>query len=108
MYQFAKHGEYFDEVSSQRKALYDFAEQSLDKPSVVYIRGFIGQRLVMSEDDAIRNRPSLDGKILYAHDMGEEKNRELQNYFPERNHYIGIFDRKAKVGTLKPMKAGSR
>ena len=68
---------------SAQKALYDYAEQSLDQPSIVYIRGFIGQRLVMSQDDAVRNRPSLDGKILYAKDMGPQKNQELQDYFPE-------------------------
>jgi len=99
VYQFSKHAEYFDEASSQRKALYDLADKTIDKPSIVFIRGFLGQRLVMSEDDAVRNTPSLSGKILYAHDMGE-KNQLLQNYYPDRDYYLGEFDRSAKQAKL--------
>ncbi len=104
-YQFTKHGTYFEEASRQRKALYKLAEDTLDKPSIVFIRGFLGQRLVMSQDDAIRNKPSLNEKVLYARDMGTEKNRALQDYYPEREHYIGYFDRSTKAAKLEPIGA---
>jgi len=102
-YQFYKHGTFFDEASSQRKALYDYAEETIDQPSVVFIRGFLGQALVMSQDDAVRNSPSLDAKILYARDKGGDQNQPLIDYYPNRDHYIGWFDREAKVARLEKL-----
>ncbi|MBN1689184.1 MAG: glycosyltransferase family 39 protein [Candidatus Omnitrophica bacterium] len=98
-YLYAKQGEYYEEASRQRKALYDFAEERIQNPAIVFIRGFLGQRLVMSQDDAIRNRPALDGKILYAKDKAEE-NQRLRDYYPEREHYLGYFDRDEKKAKL--------
>lgn len=72
-YQFGKHARFFEIATSQRKALYDLAEKTLPKPSIVFIRGFLGDQLVMSEEDSARNSPRLDGKILYARDLGEKK-----------------------------------
>lgn len=99
-YQVLKQARYLDEVSSQRKALYDFAEETLKKPSIVFIRGFIGQTLVMSEDDAVRNSPRLDSRILYAHDL-KESNQKLRKYFPDREFYLGIYDRKKLEAKLE-------
>ncbi len=100
---FDKHGRYFEVASWERKALYALAEEQLQKPAIVFIRGmFIGQTLVMSQDDAIRNDPLLRGKVVYARDMGE-KNQELRAYFPHREFYIGYFDRELRKAFLEKM-----
>lgn len=97
-----KQAVYYEKVSTQRKALYDYAEKTLDKPSIVFIQGFLGQELVMSQEDAIRNAPSLNARVLYAKDMGE-KNAALRPYFPDRAFYRGWFDRDRKEGRLEPL-----
>jgi hypothetical protein len=95
-----KQGAFCEEASRQRKALFDLAEHSLQKPSIVFIRGFLGSKLVLSEDDAVRNSPFLDGKILYAHDLGE-KNEELRARYPERDCYHGSYDREKNEPLLE-------
>lgn len=99
-YQFKKHGEYFHLASSQRRALYDMAEQKIEVPAVVFIHGFLGDHLVLGEEDAVRNHPSLNQMILYAHDLGE-RNKELMAYYPDRVFYRGSFDRERKEPRLE-------
>jgi len=99
-YFFYKHGEFFEEVSRQRKALYVLADETIQKPAIVFIRGFLGDRHVMAEEDAVRNDPSLDSLILYAHDLGD-KNKSLQSYYPEREIYRGSYDRELKQARLQ-------
>jgi hypothetical protein len=103
-YLFWKQGAFVEEASRQRKALYDLAAQSLQKPSIVFIHGFLGSKLVLSEDDAVRNSPFLDEKILYAHDLGE-KNRELSLRYPDRDCYRGSYDRERKRPLLERLSA---
>lgn len=91
---------YFERVSRERKALYLLAEQTIGKPSLVFIRGFLGDTLVMSQEDAVRNNPQLNSKILYAHDLGQ-KNSVLKRYYPDRDCYLGIYDRKHKLPKLE-------
>ncbi len=100
VYLFQKQAVFFERVSQQRKALYELADKSIAKPSIVFVRGFLGDALVMSQEDAVRNSPSLDGKILYALDLGE-KNRMLKTYYPDRDFYIGTYDRKLKLPKLE-------
>ncbi len=49
----------------------------------------------MGEEDAVRNSPSLDTPILYAHDLGS-KNQELEKFFPQYTFYRGSYDREKK------------
>lgn len=88
---FAQQAEYVEESSRQRKALYDLADQTIKKPAIVFIHGFIGSRLVFAEEDAIRNSPFLDAQILYAHDLGN-RNKELMVAYPGRGYYRGTYD----------------
>ena len=88
-----------EESSRQRRALYDLAEQTILKPAIVFIHGFLGDRLVLAEDDAVRNSPFLDGRILYAHDLGG-KNALLMKHYPDRVYYRGGFDRNRKRAFL--------
>ena len=89
---FAQQAEYVEESSRQRKALYDLAERTLPKPAIVFIHGFLGSRLIFGEEDAVRNSPFLDGRILYAHDLGE-RNKDLMVAYPDRVCYRGTYDR---------------
>ncbi len=90
---FIKHAEFTGEASRQRRALYDLAERTVEQPAIVFIHGFLGDKLVMAEEDAVRNSPFLDGRILYAHDLGD-RNRELMAAYPGRTFYRGTYDRK--------------
>lgn len=99
-YQFFKHGTFHREASAQRKALYVLAEKTLQNPSIVFIHGFLGDKLVLAEEDAVRNSPWLDGKILYAHDLGE-KNDRLRRAYPDREYYRGTYDRVQKQPHLE-------
>lgn len=99
-YQFAQQSEYFRRVSKERKSLYELAEQTIHEPAIVFIKGFLGDTLVMAEEDAIRNNPRLDALILYAHDRGEQ-NKELANFYPHRIYYFGRFDRHLKQPYLE-------
>ncbi len=103
-YSLQKNARYHEVVSSERKALYDTAEQNVKRPAIVFIIGFLGDRLVMSEEDAVRNPPNLDASILYAHDLGE-KNKLLMNYYPERSYYRGFYDRSKKEARLEEIYA---
>jgi len=101
-YQFYEQGSFYEVASAQRKALYVLAEQTINKPSIVFIKGFLGDKLVMSQDDAIRNSPRLDGIILYARDI-PEKNQLLREFYPDREYYLGYFDRTSKEAKLEKM-----
>jgi hypothetical protein len=99
---FAKHAEFTEESSRQRRALYDFAENTAKGQAIIFIHGFLGDRLVMAEEDAVRNSPFLDGRILYVHDL-VERNKELMAAYPGREYYRGTYDRDKKVPRLDTM-----
>lgn len=99
---FARHAKSTEEASRQRRALYDLAEQTVSRPAIIFIHGFLGNRLVMAEEDAVRNSPFLDTKILYAHDLGD-RNKELMTAYPGREYYRGTFDQKRNLAVLERM-----
>ena len=101
IYLLIKHGVFYNLVSRQRKHLYMLAEQTVKRPAIIFIKSFLGDALVMAEEDAVRNRPNLDTDILYAHDLGE-KNRELKAYYPGWHYYRGYYDRISKTARLNP------
>lgn len=87
----ARHASETSIASRERRALYDLAGRAIAKPSVVFIRGNLGRELILSEDDAVRNSPFLDGRILYAHDRGEQ-NTDLMAMYPDRQFFRGTYD----------------
>lgn len=97
-----KQAVYYEEVTRQRKDLYELAESSLRDPAIVFIKGFIGDKLVMAEEDAVRNSPYLDTRILYAHDLGV-RNPELMALYPERKYYRGSYDRARKTALIEKL-----
>jgi len=96
-----KHAEFTGEASRQRRALYDLAETTIQGPTIVFIHGFLGDRLVLAEEDAVRNSPFLDSRILYAHDLGD-RNNELMAVYPGRSYYRGTYDRQRMTAVLIP------
>ncbi|OQA51723.1 MAG: hypothetical protein BWY44_00904 [Candidatus Omnitrophica bacterium ADurb.Bin292] len=54
----------------------------------------------MAEEDAVRNSPFLDGRILYAHDLGE-RNKELMVAWPNHEYYRGTYDGNRKTPRLE-------
>jgi len=101
-YLIAKHGVFYETVSAQRKSLYELAEKTVRKPAVVHIKGFLGDKLVMSQEDAVRNHPDLNTPIIYAHDLGDE-NVKLQSSYPDRTFYRGYYDRTEKQPRIVPL-----
>jgi len=99
---FYKQGTFLEIQSRERKALYVLAEQTLKEPAIVFIHGFLGDLMVIAEEDAVRNSPRLDGRILYAHDLAA-RNSELMQLYPERRYYRGTFDRKLKQAILESL-----
>jgi hypothetical protein len=97
---FAHQAGYVEESSRQRRALYDLAEKTAKGQAIVFIHGFLGSRLVLAEEDAVRNSPFLDGRILYAHDLGD-RNKELMISYPGREYYRGTYDRERLVPRLE-------
>lgn len=97
---FARQAEYVEESSRQRQALYDLAEQTIKGQAIVFIHGFLGNRLVIAEEDATRNSPFLDGRILYVHDLGD-RNKELMAVYPEHEYFRGTFDGDKKMPLLE-------
>lgn len=100
---FVKHADFTEEASRQRRALYDLAERTIEGRAIVFIKGFLGSRLVMAEEDAVRNSPFLDGRILYAHDLGE-RNQELMSAWPGREYYRGTYDLALQKPVLENLK----
>jgi hypothetical protein len=103
-YLFHKQAVFYERATRERRDLYQLAGSTLTAPSIVFIKGFLGDSLVLSEDDAVRNSPFLDGRILYAHDLGE-RNKTLIAAYPGRRYYRGSYDRKAKKAVLEMMGA---
>ncbi len=99
-FQFRTQTAFFYQNTAERKALYQLADASLLDPSIVFIKGPLGSEWPLSEDDAVRNRPALDSKVLYAHDKGEDNSRLIASY-PNRKAYRGWFDRTTKSARLE-------
>lgn len=99
---FIRHGTFYETAYAQRRELYDLAEKTIAGPSIIFIRGFLGDQLVLAQEDAVRNDPGLQGRILYAHDLGE-KNRLLMNAYPDRRYYRGSYDRTLKKAVLEKL-----
>ncbi len=100
---FVKQADYVEESSRQRRALYDLAERTINKPAIVFLHGHLGNRLIIAEEDAVRNSPFLDGRILYAHDLGA-RNKELMAAYPGRDFYRGTYDRSKNRAVLEELR----
>ena len=87
-----RHFTFYHQITGERRALYDAAEKNSKLPALVFLKGFLGDSLVMAPDDSIRNSPFLDAPVVYAHDRGND-NTKLIPFFPNRHYYTGFYDR---------------
>ena len=101
-YLFYKQSEFFEAVSSQRKSLYELAEKTIENKAIVFIHGHLGKQLILTQEDAVRNHPLLNTKILYAHDL-EARNMELMALYPEREYYRGSYNGEARRPVLQKL-----
>ncbi|OGW83170.1 MAG: hypothetical protein A2Z83_05960 [Omnitrophica bacterium GWA2_52_8] len=95
------HGAKVRTLTQERKAVYQKAVSGAAKPAVILMRGYFGDRLVMSQEDAVRNDPDLSGPVLYAHDRGDQ-NRSLCAQYPDRFFYMATYDRTINQPQLEP------
>lgn len=98
----AKHLEMTYEFTKERKSGYELVNTKAKKPALVFIRGFLGNRLVMPEEDAIRNDPFFQSDVIYATDRGAE-NEKLVSYFKDRHFYLLSYNRKENLPVLEPL-----
>jgi hypothetical protein len=101
-YQITTQSKYYKIVSRERNALYALAKKDIHQKAIVFIKGFLGDTLVIGEEDAVRNSPQLDAEILYAHDRGDE-NPKLMQYYPEHQYFRGFYDHNKKAAVLEPL-----
>ncbi len=90
----------FREISLERAATYRSIESQLKKPALVFLIGFLGDKLVMASEDTVRNDPFFQDSIVYAHDLGE-RNAELTKYFLNHYFYIAFYDRTRHVPQIQ-------
>ena len=95
-----KHMIHYEKVSWQRQDIYRTAEAETKKPSLVFLKGFFGDELVMSQHDSVRNHPLLNTPVIYAHDKAKD-NKNLIRVFPDRTPYHATYDRSKKKTVLK-------
>lgn len=100
---FYQQGTYLEKCSRERKALYTLVDTTVTGPAIIFVHGFLGDSMVIAEEDAVRNHPLLNTPILYAHDLGD-KNPLLMQAFPKRAYYRGTYDRSHKRAVLEEMK----
>ncbi len=96
--------DFFRKVTWERRQVYAAAETELQKPAVVFINGFIGDTLVMAQEDTSRNSPFLNTPVVYAQDRGE-KNKLLLPFFPERHFYKATYDRNTRQPRFETLTA---
>ena len=87
-------------MSQERRATFASAETDLQYPALVFIKGFLGDKLVMSQEDAIRNSPFFNTRVVYAQDFGE-KNKNFNIYFPNHFKYLGTYNIQLKRPEFK-------
>lgn len=88
-----RHGIYFRKATEERKAVYVKVSETVQKPALVFLQGFLGDTLVLAPDDTVRNEPFLDSPLVYAHDRGPE-NSQLFPYFKSHFRYRAFYNRK--------------
>lgn len=77
-------------------------EAELDKPALVFVEGGYENRWTYMKA-FVHNSPTWDDHVLYPTDLGDEKNKELMTYFPDRLYFRFQFQENGS-GKLIPLK----
>lgn len=97
-----RHGLFFKQASEERKAVYVKVSETVQKPALVFLSGFLGDTLVLAPDDTVRNEPFLNRSIIYAHDRGPDNSR-LFPHFEHSSYYRAFYDRKNHQAIVEPL-----
>jgi 4-amino-4-deoxy-L-arabinose transferase-like glycosyltransferase len=74
---------------------------NLNKPALVFVKA--GQKNRWTYMRAfVHNSPTWDDRVLYPNDLGDDKNKELMSYYPDRL-YFRFQQRKDRSGELIPL-----
>lgn len=95
---------YYRQVSLERSSLYHLVEKQTEKPALVFLKGFLGNQLVLAPEDTVRNDPFFRRPVVFAKDLGPE-NAKLLSYFPQFHYYRAYYDRNLDQPFLEPLDA---
>jgi hypothetical protein len=98
---FPKHTIEEHRVIEERMDLYKLVKQEGIRNAIVVLSNGTGVLRPMPIGDLIRNGTDLSGNILFARDLGDEKNMELKKYFPDKGIYRYIRDKNEVRGILE-------
>ena len=91
-----------EKISSERAATYRLAEQISKKPALVFLKGFLGNELILAPEDTARNDPFFRDSVIYATDQ-DARNKELIRFYPNHHVYLAYYDRGHRLPILKPI-----
>jgi hypothetical protein len=87
------------------RAPYDLVESARLDRAVVFVRSRGALEIAPGSWIYYPEMPSpaLDDPVLYVRDLGEERNRELMRFLPDRSpHWMGIRDGQLVLVPLRP------
>lgn len=95
----------YTQISKERKSFFEAAESQTQKPALIFVSGFFGDKLVMSSEDMLRNGPGWNDPVIFALDLGKEENQKIIELFPDRTIYAGSYDRTVRMPVLSLQKS---
>jgi len=98
-YKFAQATHFYGKQVAERTQLFKLTkERKLDR-AVVFVSSGINS---MHVQDLPRNGLRFDGPVLFARDLGPQKNRLLLAKYPDRRFYTFWFDYDTRQGRIEP------
>ena len=92
---------YTYKVIDERRDVFKLVETQGLKNAVVVLSNGTGVLWPMDSSDLVRNGISIDGEVIFAHDLGQE-NCKLQALFPERHFWVYKREPHLVRGRLEP------
>ena len=88
-------------VILERRNLYRKVEEKRIKNAIIFLKTGTGKQRYMWPGDLVRNDFKFQNDVLYVHDL-KEKNKELMDYYKDRDFYLYYYDQKNGKGHLRP------
>ena len=88
-------------VIDERRDLVKLVETRGIRNAVIVVSNGTGVLWPMDSSDLVRNGISIDGEVIFAHDLGQE-NCKLQALFPERHFWVYKREPHTVQGRLEP------
>ncbi len=92
---------YTYKVIDERRDLFKLVETQGIRNAVIVVSNGTGVLWPMDSSDLVRNGISIDGEVIFAHDLGQE-NCKLQALFPERHFWVYKREPHTVQGRLEP------